>query len=206
VKVQLERTFPVPAAPEETWKVLADVESVAGCMPGAAITERIDESRYKGTVTVKIGPAAMKFRGDIEVRTKDAASRTLDLIASGTDTSGSSAASLNLTARVEAGDNGASKLIGKSEATINGKAAAFGGRMMESVADQILKQFAANFSARVEAYLSTHKADAPQMPLGPVLAVAPGGPAAPGASAAPPALNALALLWGVLKDWWRGRF
>ena len=34
---------------------------------------------------------------------------------------------------------------------MSGKAAAFGGRMMNSVADQILKQFAANFAAQVAA-------------------------------------------------------
>ena len=32
---------------------------------------------------------------------------------------------------------------------MSGKAAAFGGRMMNSVADQVLKQFAANFAAQV---------------------------------------------------------
>ena len=34
---------------------------------------------------------------------------------------------------------------------MSGKAAAFGGRMMGSVADQVLKQFAANFAAQVQA-------------------------------------------------------
>ena len=34
---------------------------------------------------------------------------------------------------------------------MSGKAAAFGGRMMNTVADQMLKQFADNFAARVGA-------------------------------------------------------
>ena len=34
---------------------------------------------------------------------------------------------------------------------MSGKAAAFGGRMMSSVADQVLKQFADNFAAQVQA-------------------------------------------------------
>jgi len=36
-----------------------------------------------------------------------------------------------------------------SEVSMSGKAAAFGGRLINSVADQVLDQFARNFAARV---------------------------------------------------------
>ena len=36
-------------------------------MPGAKITERIDADRYKGTVTAKVGPATMSFRGEVQM-------------------------------------------------------------------------------------------------------------------------------------------
>src|SRR5215831_8887228 len=101
MKVTLDRTFPMPAGVDATWAALADVETVASCMPGAKITERIDDAHYKGTVTVKVGPAMLAFRGEIEVKEKDAAARSLRLVAKGTDTSGTSAASLDLTARAE---------------------------------------------------------------------------------------------------------
>ena len=199
VKVQLERIFPIPASPDVTWGMLQDIEAVASCMPGAKITERLDDTHYKGTVTVKVGPAALAFRGEIEVRDIDAASRTLRLVAKGTDTSGSSAASLDLSARVEDASGGLSNLLGKSEASVSGKAAAFGGRMMDTVADQILKQFAANFAARVAAQRPGPIAD---------VAAAPAPSAAPASPTPPPqqALNGLALLWAVLKDWLRGLF
>ena len=151
MKVDIERTFPMPAAPAKTWAMLQDIEAVASCMPGAKITERIDAEHYKGTVAMKVGPASLTFRGEIEVKENDAATQTLRLIAKGTDTSGTSAASLDLTARVEAGEGGASALVGKSHASVSGKAATFGGRMMDAIADQILKQFAANFAARLTA-------------------------------------------------------
>ncbi|MFM7658869.1 MAG: SRPBCC domain-containing protein, partial [Burkholderiaceae bacterium] len=48
--------------------MLCDIEAVASCMPGARITERIDAQHYKGTVSVKFGPASMSFRGEIEVK------------------------------------------------------------------------------------------------------------------------------------------
>jgi len=120
-------------------------------MPGAKITERIDERHFKGTVTVKVGPATLSFRGDVEMKELDAANRCLRMAAKGTDATGSSAASLELKAVVRATEDGMSALSGSCEASVSGRAATFGGRMMDTVADQILRQFAANFAARVQA-------------------------------------------------------
>jgi len=190
MKVQIEKVFAMPASADVSWKFLQDIAAVGACMPGATITERVDDTHYKGTVTVKVGPATMSFRGDIEVRELDAATRTLRLIGKGSDTTGTSGASIDLTARVEAAEGGASNLVGKSDASVSGKAAAFGGRMMNSVADQVLKQFAANFAAQVALLKAAQTGAAP-------------------VASPPPAqheLNGLALFWAILKDWIRGLF
>jgi uncharacterized protein len=190
MKVQIEKTFPMPASVDVSWKFLQDIAAVAACMPGAKITERLDDAHYKGTVTIRVGPATMSFRGDIELRELDAATRTLRLVGKGSDTTGTSGASLDLTARVEAAAGGLSNLVGKSEASVSGKAAAFGGRMMNSVADQVLKQFAANFAAQVESLKATQAGAAPAAPTPPVQRE----------------LNGLALFWAILRNWIRGFF
>jgi carbon monoxide dehydrogenase subunit G len=168
MKVSLEKTFPMPGSADAAWTVLQDIDAVAGCMPGAKITERLDDKRFKGTVAVKFGPANMAFRGDVEILSLDAASRTLRLMGKGTDSTGSSGASMDLTARVDAIDASSSQLVGTSEVSMSGKAAAFGGRMMDSVADQVLKQFAANFAMRLkavqEAATAAPSADATVLP------------------------------------------
>ncbi len=202
MKVQIDKSYPMPSSPQVAWEFLQNLEAVAGCMPGAKITERLDGGRYKGTVTVKVGPATMSFRGEIEMKDVDAAARTLRLLGKGTDSTGSSGASLELTARVEAADGGLCTLVGASEVSMSGKAAAFGGRMMNTVADQILKQFADNFARHVGALQAQRAAAAGG-------AAAVGGTAAPAASIPPPAageLNGLALVWIILKDWLRGLF
>ena len=126
MKVSLEKTYPVPASADTTWALLQDIEAVAGCMPGARITERVDERHYKGTVAVRFGPANMTFRGEVEVVSIETDGRTLQLIGKGTDTTGGSGASMDLTARVEAIDGDKSNLVGKSEVSMSGKAATFG--------------------------------------------------------------------------------
>jgi carbon monoxide dehydrogenase subunit G len=193
MNVKIERTYPMPCPVEVAWEFLQNLEAVAACMPGAKITERLDAGRYKGTVTVRVGPATMSFRGEIEMKDVDAAARTLRLLGKGTDSTGSSGASMNLTARIEAAEGGLCNLVGAAEVSMSGKAAAFGGRMMNTVADQILKQFAENFAGQVSA-LQAQRA-------------APAGAAA--ASIPPPAareLNGLALVWTIIKDWLRGLF
>ena len=165
MKVTLEKTFPMPASADTAWALLQDIESVAGCMPGARITERIDSEHYKGTVSVKFGPASMSFRGQVEVKSIDPATRTLRLVGKGTDSTGSSGAAMDLTARIEASDPDMStscNLVGVSEVAMSGKAATFGGRMMGAVADQVLKQFAANFATQVQAMQAQQPGPPPQ--------------------------------------------
>ena len=192
MKVQLEKTFPMPASAETAWALLQDIQGVAGCMPGAKVTERVDDAHYKGTVALKLGPANMSFRGDIEVKKLDAAARTLHLVAKGTDSAGGSGATMDLTARVDAIDAASCNLVGMSEVSVSGKAATFGQRFMGPVTEQVLGQFAANFATRVQAMQAPSSA-------------APGAAsAAPVAEAQP--LNGLALMWSVLKGWLRSVF
>jgi carbon monoxide dehydrogenase subunit G len=190
MKVQLSRTFPLPASADAAWAVLQDIAAVAACMPGAKITERVDETHYKGTVAMKVGPASLSFRGEIEVKGLDASTRTLRLSAKGTDTTGSSAASMDLTARIDALDAKSCNLAGESEVSMSGKAAAFGSRLIGPVSDQVLTQFAANFAARLQAMPAQ---DAPAQAA-----------AAPAPEARP--LNALSVMWAIVKGWLRSVF
>ncbi len=197
MKVQLDKTFPMPSSPEIAWKFLQDVEAVAACMPGAKLTEKVDENRHKGTVTVKIGPATMSFRGEVEVQDIDPTTQSLRLIGKGTDSTGNSGVSMNLLARIDAVDGGLSELVGSSEVSMSGRAAAFGGRMMDAVADKILLQFADNFAAEVAAL---------QNPGSGAVDAADGEPTVVAPATRATELNALALGWAVFKDWLRGLF
>ena len=199
MKVALDKVFPLAATAESAWQLLQDIETVACCMPGAKITERIDETHYKGTITVRLGPATMSFKGDIEVVNLDVAVRSVHLVGKGTDSTGSSAASMDLVASVQAADGDACELTGKSEVTMSGKAAALGSRLMGPVADQMLKQFAANFATRLQATATTQTTTTPS--------ASPASTSAPVAVHAPPSeLNGLALAWAVMREWLRGIF
>jgi carbon monoxide dehydrogenase subunit G len=212
MNVTLEKYFPLPGSAETAWQLLCDIEAVAGCMPGARITERIDEQRFKGLVSVKFGPASLSFRGEIAVKSIDATSRGLVLSGKGTDSTGSSGASMDLSARIEAIDVHNCTLIGTSTISVSGKAATFGGRMMGSVADQVLKQFAGNFGARVEQLQASLDAATDQLGNGrvrPIVVPTAVHGALPTATAVlqqPADLNALSLVWGMIRDGFKSLF
>jgi carbon monoxide dehydrogenase subunit G len=205
MEVKLDKRYEVAATVQQCWAVLSDIRAVAQCMPGAQITEQVDDSHYKGTVKSKVGPAVMTFNGDIEVKGLDAAKMALDMTGKGADKSGSSA-SMNLAAHVETGaTHDSAVLVGVATIQVSGKLAQFGSRLIVPVSDAMLAQFADNFRAAAAA--------APGGAAAPAAAEA--GPAETGSAAvasAPPApqpvkeLNALALLWAVVKGWFAGLF
>lgn len=190
MQVRLEKAFPIDASANAAWTLLRDVKAVAECMPGAQITERVDDTHYKGQVSVKLGPVSATFKGTIEVRGVDAGKREMTLVGKGADTTGASAASMELTAHVRQAADGKCEVVGRSQVTVSGKMANFGGRMMTQVSDQVLNQFGANFTNRV-------------------LALGQGAGAAEAAaklSEQPKELNALALVWNVVVQFFKSLF
>jgi len=190
VKVQLDKIYPIAASADAAWEFLQDIKSVAACMPGAEITEQSDASHFKGMIKVKVGPAVAAFKGDIEVQGIDTGKRELILLGKGTDTKGNSSASMLLTASIRDTENGHCELIGNSEVTVNGKMASFGGRMMDSISEQILQQFADNFSNSVIAMGAGSDAQA----------------AAAKVAEAPQELNGLAIVWNLIAGFFNKLF
>jgi carbon monoxide dehydrogenase subunit G len=212
MEVKLDKRYPIPATVEQAWAVLADVRATAACMPGAQITEQTDDTHYQGVVKSKVGPATMTFNGTIEVLELDAATRTLRLLGSGADRAGSSA-SMDLTARMVPADGGGSLLEGEAVVKVNGKLAQFGNRLLVPVADAMLAQFADRFRAAAAAVRAAEApstcapdpaAAGPSTETGAAPITASAAPIA--ASPAPTELNALALIWAVIKGWFAGLF
>lgn len=208
MQVTLEKTYPVKAPIGACWQVLSDITELATCMPGAAITEKTDDTHYKGQVKVKVGPATAAFAGEIEVQAIDAAGHSITMLGKGADKSGSSA-SMQLTATLRAEADGSTSLLGNAEVIVNGKFAQFGGRMMTSVADMILGQFAGNFEAKAIAATPAAASDASGAAAGAAASVPADGAAATAAPAAAPMvteLNGLAIFWALVKSFFLGLF
>src|SRR6056300_860954 len=122
MQVDLDKTFELPGSANQGWTFLQDIPGVASCMPGAEITEQVDQSNYKGSVKAKVGPATMAFAGNIEIKSIDTEKRELHMVGKGQDSKGTSSATMDLTAWVIEED-GKAILEGKASVTVTGKAA-----------------------------------------------------------------------------------
>jgi uncharacterized protein len=214
MEVKLDKRYPLDVDPARAWAILGDLKAVAGCMPGAELTEQLSDTSYKGGVKVKVGPAVAQFGGQVDVLEKDEAARKMVLRGKGADKGGSSA-SMDLSATIEAdpANPAASVLHGDAAVIVNGKFAQFGGRMMVQVSDMILVQFVENFrqaALALPAPASQAIADDAAVAFS---GTAETGQAAPVATAtprtAPPVaqeINGLAIVWALIKNWWLGLF
>ena len=207
MEVKLDKQYPLDVDAERAWTLLTDLKAVAGCMPGAELTEQLGEGSYKGAVKIKVGPAVAQFAGQVDVLETVPAERKMVMRGKGADKGGSSA-SMDLTAVIVADPANPAHCVlnGSASVIVNGKFAQFGGRMMVQVSDMILAQFVENFR-QTALSLPASASSAPAESAAPAN---PTAEAAPAASHAAPKvaseLNGLAIFWALLKNWVSGLF
>src|SRR5690349_5791724 len=213
--MKLEQSFEVEAPLERVWQTLIDVEHVAPCLPGAAVTGRNDDGSYNGTFTVKIGPTTASYTGRLEMESVDEASHTATMQAQGTDKRGQGGAKATIFSRLAPADGAGTRVEVVTDYHITGRLARFGrGGMIEDISERLLREFAkrlqTSLAAEPEAAAAAPEAaavapeateprvgetlvsPAPEAPLSPApeapVSPAPETPvaAAPGAPEAPP--------------------
>ncbi len=156
--MQLENSFTVPAGVEEAWGVLLDVERVAPCMPGAALTGH-DGDNFQGTVKVKVGPIAVTYRGTAEFVERDDAAHTVKINAKGRETRGSGTANATISCTLTSEGSG-TKVDVVTDLAITGKPAQFGRGVIGEVAGKVITQFADALAEEI----SSGKPTAPEAP------------------------------------------
>ena len=77
---EIVKKFVVKAEPKAVWAFLIDPERVASCLPGAAITGKLDDKTWQGTMTVKVGPVQSSYKGKVVFEKLDAAARTAEIV------------------------------------------------------------------------------------------------------------------------------
>jgi len=158
MKTQIKKEFHVPAPIAQVWKSLADPEDVVTCVPGASITEKIDDANYKGAVVTKFGPIKASYAGDIEIVELDEANHQMTLKGRGLDSKGKGSADMLMVGKLTEKDGG-TQVDFSMDITIIGMLAQFGSRLINDVSDQLLNQFVGNFKAKLSAAAPAPLAD-----------------------------------------------
>lgn len=138
--MDLNHSFTVPATVAATWSTFEDIESVAGCFPGATVTE-VAGNDFKGTCKVKLGPIALLYTGSGTFLEKDEASRRFVIEAKGKDKRGNGTAGATVTATFAEEGADATRVDVQTDLAITGKPAQFGRGVIEDISNKLLQQF-----------------------------------------------------------------
>lgn len=196
--LEITKTVVIKAPPAAVWAFLVDPHSVARCMPGAAITGRLDEKTYGGTMTVKVGPVSSSYRGRVVFERLDADARTAEIVATGQDVRGKGGADLRLTSRLREIGPGETEVTAVSQVNITGILAQMGRGMVEDVSDQMFQIFSQRMREELESGMpaeATFAAASPAPPTGTAAAVTAvaSAPSSAGMAVAVPASTGPAL-------------
>ncbi len=138
----IEDSFTVRTPVDRLWSFIQDVERIAPCMPGAELTEVIDDRTWKGKVHVKFGPVQMAFSGTVVMEERDDEAHRAKLSAKGTEQRGKGVANAKVESWLEpAGGDGTTVHI-RSDITITGAAAQMSRGLLPEVSKLLTRQFA----------------------------------------------------------------
>ena len=147
--MQLENSFTVSAPPERVFAYLLDVNKVVGCVPGAELTEVVDDTTFKGKVKIKVGPITVAYSGTARITGRDDAGHSATLEAEGRETTGQGSARAKALMAVTADGDGSVVRI-TTDYTVAGRVAQFGRGVMEDVSRRIVNEMASCIKANVE--------------------------------------------------------
>lgn len=149
--MDLHHQFEVSAAVEDTWAAFLDMPRVAPCLPGAEITEVIDDRNVKGGAKVKVGPVNLRFAGAAEMVEIDEPNRTALMKAGGADAKGRGNADADVRFTLsEAGSNKTAVDV-VTNLNLTGSVAQYGrvSGLIDEIANQLLDQFVANLEVEL---------------------------------------------------------
>jgi carbon monoxide dehydrogenase subunit G len=154
--MQIENAFTVPAPADRLWFYLLDVERVATCMPGAELTETVDDRTWKGKVNMKLGPVSLLFAGTVTMEQRDDEAKRLVLKAKGMESKGKGAARASVTSWLEPG-NGQTTVKMVADVQLTGAVAQLSRGLLPEVSRKLTAEFA---SCLQETMLSREAASA----------------------------------------------
>jgi carbon monoxide dehydrogenase subunit G len=150
--MQIKNQLDVPLPPGEAWRLLLDVPRMARCMPGATLTETIDERTWRGTVAVKLGPVRLDFAGEARIEELDEAARRARVAAKGNDTKGRGNAQAKVAFQLVPAGEGTRVEI-ETDLQLVGAVAQYGrgAGLIKEIANQLVGEFAANLRQELAA-------------------------------------------------------
>ena len=145
MQMQGERT--IDAGRAEVWRALNDPEVLKACIAGCDELEKTSPTSFAATVTQKVGPVKVRFKGVVEL-SDIVETESYTITGEG---KGGAAGFAKGGARVRLEDAGDGTLLTyEAEAKVGGKLAQLGSRLIDGFAKKMADDFFTRFQEAVE--------------------------------------------------------
>jgi uncharacterized protein len=141
--MQITGSFTVPAPRQRVWEALNDPEILRQCIPCCEALARVGDNEFEGKVVAKVGPVKATFAGRVTLADLDPPNGyTIQ-----GEGKGGVAGFAKGSAKVRLKDDGAATVLEyEADASVGGKLAQIGGRLVEGAANQTAQGFFSKFS------------------------------------------------------------
>jgi carbon monoxide dehydrogenase subunit G len=141
--------YRIPAPRETVWRALNDAEILKQCIPGCETVDKVSDTEFTARVAIAVGPVKAKFSGKVALADlKPPESYTI----SGEGQGGVAGFGKgSATVRLEAEAPAVTMLRYTAQASVGGKLAQIGTRLVDATARKLADEFFGKFAAVVGA-------------------------------------------------------
>jgi len=143
--MQFSGRYAIPAPPEAVWASLNNPAALKACIPGCEALQKTGATTFIGSTKLKIGPMSATFKGKVELTEPDPPRRC---VLKGEGQGGVAGFVRGESEVVLAPEGGGTMLSYTAKATVGGKLAQIGQRLLDSVASQLADEFFAKFATQ----------------------------------------------------------
>ncbi|MGD2295463.1 MAG: carbon monoxide dehydrogenase subunit G [Candidatus Aminicenantes bacterium] len=147
--MRLEGKLLLKAPIQKLWDTLLEPETLQACIPGAEKIERLDEKTYDCVVKQKVGPISVRFKFGTVI-TKIETPRHIEMEGEGEDIGKAGRFSQKTSIDLKETASGGVELSYRCDASIVGKLAMFGDRILKAKAKSVEAEFTEALRERLE--------------------------------------------------------
>jgi carbon monoxide dehydrogenase subunit G len=159
--------YSIPASPDAVWGALHDPDVLAKAIPGCESVEKLSDTEMKAKAAIKVGPVKARFEGKVtieELVPPPGIAHAMKLKGEG---QGGAAGFARGESEVRLSDEpGGTLLQYEAKATVGGRLAQVGQRLIDASAKALADDFFAKFAALMQAEAPPPPAVGPVAPAG----------------------------------------
>ena len=133
----------IPRPQQRVWEALNDPQVLKACIPGCESVEKVSDSEYKLAMTAAVGPVKARFTGKLLLSDLDPPNAYSLAFEGSGGAAGFGKGSSRVTLTPE---SGGTRLSYSAKATVGGKLAQVGSRLIDGVAKKMTDDFFTRFN------------------------------------------------------------